>query len=195
MFNLFTVQLLNGAPFGVLLFLATVGLTLVFGVMDFITLAHGVQYMPGAYLAVAITGATGSLAAGIVLAPAAAPATFGLILLLNPSVKMIFGAAPLSPPTPDWLSGSIALGEGVLYPVYRFAIIAAGLGVAGLLRRLVEKTRAGMPARVGAIRGAFFGAMPVGLVDTLGRSYCVDPLRLFMGPAAARGLREGCPRC
>ncbi len=279
MFNLFIVQLLNGLQFGVLLFLVAAGLTLVFGVMDFINLAHGVQYMMGAYFAVAITAATGSLAAGIILALAAALAlglalevlvfrhlyarshldqvlaTFGLILLLNQSVKIIFGAAPLSLPAPEWLSGSIALGEGILYPVYRFAIIAAGLGVAALLWFTVEKTRAGMLVRagasdapmvsalgvdirklfmgvvafgtmlagfagamaapilsvepgmgdgvlilafvviviggVGSIRGAFFGALLVGLVDTLGRSYSVDLMRLFMGPAAARGVAGG----
>lgn len=279
MLSLFIVQLLNGLQFGILLFLVAAGLTLVFGVMDFINLAHGVQYMLGAYLAVAVVGATGSFALGVPLALGAALllglaleylvfrhlygrshldqvlATFGLILLVNQSVKMIWGAAPLSLPMPEWLSGSVALGEGILYPVYRFAIIAAGLLIAGLLWLLVERTRAGMLVRAGAsdapmvsalgidinrlfmvvfafgamlaafagamaapilsvepgmgdnvlilafvviviggigsIRGAFFAALLVGLVDTLGRSYSVDVLRLFTGPAAARGIAGG----
>jgi branched-chain amino acid transport system permease protein len=276
---LFLVQALNGLQLGVLLFLVAAGLTLVFGVMDFINLAHGVQYMLGAYLAVTLAAATGSFVAGVALAVAAAGvaglvlerlvfrhlyarshldqvlATFGLILLLNQSVKMVWGAAPLSLTMPDWLSGSVALGEGVLYPVYRIALIAAGLSVALLLWFLVERTRAGMLTRagasdaamvsalgvdigrlfmgvfalgamlagfagamaapilsvepgmgdgvlilafvvivvggVGSIRGAFFGALLVGLVDTFGRSYAVDLLRLFMGPAAARGVATG----
>ena len=177
-------------------------------------------------------------------------ATFGLILLLNQAVKMIWGAAPLSVPVPEFLSGNVRLMDGILYPVYRFALIAAGLGVGALLWFVVEKTRAGMLLRAGAsnapmvsalgvdirklfmvvfafgtmlagfagamaapilsvepgmgdtvlilafvvivvggigsIRGAFVGALIVGLVDTLGRSSMNDLLRLFMAPASAR---------
>ncbi len=272
--SLLIVQLLNGLQFGVLLFLVAAGLTLVFGVMDFINLAHGVQYMLGAYLAVTFVGLTGSFLLGLVLALAAALllglaleflvfrhlyerdhldqvlATFGLILLLNQAVKMIWGAAPLSVPVPEFLSGNVRLMDGILYPVYRFALIAAGLGVGALLWFVVEKTRAGMLLRAGAsnapmvsalgvdirklfmvvfafgtmlagfagamaapilsvepgmgdtvlilafvvivvggigsIRGAFVGALIVGLVDTLGRSSMNDLLRLFMAPASAR---------
>ncbi|MGX1739965.1 branched-chain amino acid ABC transporter permease [Bosea sp. NPDC055353] len=272
--SLLIVQLLNGLQFGVLLFLVAAGLTLVFGVMDFINLAHGVQYMLGAYLAVTFVSLTGSFLLGLVLALAAALllglaleflvfrhlyerdhldqvlATFGLILLLNQAVKMIWGAAPLSVPVPEFLSGNVRLMDGILYPVYRFALIGAGLSVGGLLWFVVEKTRAGMLLRAGAsnapmvsalgvdirklfmvvfafgtmlagfagamaapilsvepgmgdtvlilafvvivvggigsIRGAFVGALIVGLVDTLGRSSMNDLLRLFMAPASAR---------
>src|SRR5215475_5535342 len=128
--GLVVVQILNGLQFGVLLFLIAAGLTLVFGVMDFINLAHGVQYMLGAYLAVAFYAATGSFVAALLLALIAAlavglllelvvfrrlyerdhldhvMATFGIILLLNHGVKLIWGAAPLSLPMPDLLSGS-----------------------------------------------------------------------------------------
>ena len=272
--SLLIVQLLNGLQFGVLLFLVAAGLALVFGVMDFINLAHGVQYMLGAYLAVTFVSLTGSFLLGLVLALATALllglaleflvfrhlyerdhldqvlATFGLILLLNQAVKMIWGAAPLSVPVPEFLSGNVRLMDGILYPVYRFALIAAGLGVGALLWFVVEKTRAGMLLRAGAsnapmvsalgvdirklfmvvfafgtmlagfagamaapllsvepgmgdtvlilafvvivvggigsIRGAFVGALIVGLVDTLGRSSMNDLLRLFMAPASAR---------
>jgi branched-chain amino acid transport system permease protein len=116
--GLLIVQILNGLQFGILLFLVAAGLTLVFGVMDFINLAHGVQYMLGAYLAVTFVSLTGSFVLGLVLALAAALvfglaleflvfrhlyerdhldqvlATFGLILLLNQGVKIIWGAAP-----------------------------------------------------------------------------------------------------
>ena len=125
MSTLFIVQTLNGLQFGVLLFLIAAGLTLVFGVMDFINLAHGVQYMLGAYLAVMFYGLTGSFLLALVLALAAALAfgllleftvfrhlydrdhldqviaTFGIILFLNQGVKVVWGAAPLSLPIPD----------------------------------------------------------------------------------------------
>src|SRR5436853_4353559 len=117
--GLLVVQVLNGLQLGILLFLIAAGLTLVFGVMDFINLAHGVQYMLGAYLAVAFYAATGSFAAALVLALIAAlaaglllelvvfrhlyerdhldhvMATFGIILLLNHGVRLVWGAAPL----------------------------------------------------------------------------------------------------
>src|ERR1700687_4610670 len=127
--TLLVVQILNGLQLGVLLFLIAAGLTLVFGVMDFINLAHGVQYMLGAYLAVAFYAVTGSFLAALVLALAAAlgfglllefvvfrqlydrdhpdpvKATFGIILFLNHGVKLVWGAAPLSLPIPAALSG------------------------------------------------------------------------------------------
>jgi len=268
------VQILNGLQLGVLLFLIAAGLTLVFGVMDFINLAHGVQYMLGAYLAVAFYGLTGNFLAALVLALAATlafgllleflvfrhlyerdhldhvMATFGIILFLNHAVKYVWGAAPLSLPIPDALSGSVMLMEGLQYPVWRLVIIGSGLAVAAGLHALVSHTRIGMLVRAGAsnaqmvsalgvdirrlfmivfgfgamlagfagimiapilsvepgmgdtililafvviviggigsIRGAFLAALIVGLVDTLGRSFAVDILRLFMGPSPAR---------
>src|SRR5580704_8401679 len=151
---LLIVQALNGLQLGVLLFLIAAGLTLVFGVMNFINLAHGVQYMLGAYFAVMIYGLTGSFLACLVLALAAAlafglaleflvfrhlydrdhldqvVATFGIILFLNHAVRVVWGAAPLTLPVPEVFTGSIVLMSGLLYPVWRLVIIASGLAVA-----------------------------------------------------------------
>jgi branched-chain amino acid transport system permease protein len=270
--TLLLIQVLNGLQFGIILFLIAAGLTLVFGVMDFINLAHGVQYMVGAYFAAAFTAYTGNFLYGLLLAlPAALAfglllevlvfrhlydrdhldqvlATFGVILFLNQGVKFVWGAAPLSVPVPDALSGSISLGN-LFYPVYRFAVIGAGLAVAGLLYVLVNHTRAGMLVRAGAtnapmvsalgvnirrlfmivfgfgamlagfagamvapilsvepgmgdnililafvviviggigsIRGAFLAALLIGLVDTLGRSFAPNILRLMLDPSMA----------
>ncbi len=184
--TLLLLQVLNGAQFGLILFLIAAGLTLVFGVMDFINLAHGVQYMVGAYLAAAFTAYTGSFLYGLLLAlPAALAfgllleilvfrhlyerdhldqvlATFGVILFLNQGVKFVWGAAPLSVPIPEALSGSVALGN-LFYPVYRFAVIGAGLGVAGLLYVLVNHTRAGMLVRAGASNAPMVSALGVNI--------------------------------
>ena len=272
--SLFLVQLLNGLQLGILLFLVAAGLTLVFGVMDFINLAHGVQYMVGAYLMAAFYQLTGNFLIALLLAlPTALVfglllevlvfrhlydrdhldqvlATFGIILFLNQGVKIIWGAAPLQVPVPDVLSGSVRLMEGLNYPVYRFAIIAAGLAVAALLYAVVNHTRVGMLIRAGAsnapmvsalgvdihhlfmivfgfgamlaglagimmapvlsvepgmgdsililafvviviggigsIRGAFLAALMIGIIDTLGRSFTVDILRLALSTATAR---------
>ncbi|MEQ1614797.1 MAG: branched-chain amino acid ABC transporter permease [Hyphomicrobiaceae bacterium] len=271
--GLFLVQTLNGLQFGILLFLIAAGLTLVFGVMDFINLAHGVQYMVGAYLAATFTALTGNLFLGLALTlPTALAfglllevlifrhlydrdhleqvlATFGLILFLNQAVKLIWGAAPLSVPVPEILSGSVVLMPGLLYPVYRIAIITAGLATALGLYFLTTRTRIGMLVRAGAtnaqmvsalgvdirrlfmivfgfgamlagfagamvapilsvepgmgdnlliltfvviviggigsIRGAFIASLLIGLIDTLGRSFGPQMLRLVMDPAAA----------
>ncbi len=190
--TLFLIQCLNGLQLGVLLFLVAAGLTLVFGVMDFINLAHGVQYMLGAYLAVTFTALTGNLFLALPLALAAALglglllevavfrhlydrdhleqvlATFGIILFLNQGVKIVWGAAPLSVPVPEVLQGSIAIAQGVLYPVYRLAIISAGLAVALGLHLVINHTRVGMLIRAGATNAP--------MVSALG----VDIRRLFM---------------
>jgi branched-chain amino acid transport system permease protein len=182
---LFVVQLLNGLQLGVLLFLIAAGLTLVFGVMDFINLAHGVQYMLGAYLAVHFHALTGNFAAALVLALAAALlvglaleilvfrrlyardhldqvlATFGIILFLNEAVEVIWGAVPLTLPAPQWLDGSFVLMEGLLYPTYRLAILAAGLLVAVGLWFLVMRTRVGMRIRAGATHPDIVAALGV----------------------------------
>jgi branched-chain amino acid transport system permease protein len=272
--SLVLVQTLNGLQFGVLLFLIAAGLTLVFGVMDFINLAHGVQYMLGAYLAVMFYRLTGSFVLALLLALAAALAfglllefaifrhlydrhhleqviaTFGIIIFLNQGVKTVWGAAPLTLPIPEFLSGSVLLMPGQLYPVWRLVIIGSGLAVALILYFLVGYTRVGMLVRAGAsnarivsalgvnirrlfmivfgfgtmlaafagvmiapilsvepgmgdtililafvviviggigsMRGAFIAALLIGLVDTLGRSFAVDILRLFLSPSPAR---------
>src|SRR4029077_11960841 len=155
--GLVVVQILNGLQFGVLLFLIAAGLTLVFGVMDFINLAHGVQYMLGAYLATTCYALTGNFLFALALALAAAllfglilefvvfrrlydrdhldqvMATFGIILFLNHGVKLVWGAAPLSLPIPELLAGSVRLADGLVYPVWRLVIIGAGLAGAGPL--------------------------------------------------------------
>jgi branched-chain amino acid transport system permease protein len=181
------VQILNGLQFGLILFLIAAGLTLVFGVMDFINLAHGVQYMVGAYLAAAFTAMTGSFLAGLALAlPAALAfglllevlifrhlydrnhldqvlATFGVIIFLNQAVKFVWGAAPLSVPIPEALSGAIEVADGMLYPVYRLVIIGAGLGVGLALYFIVNRTRLGMLVRAGASNAPMVSALGVNI--------------------------------
>src|SRR5438477_10323720 len=185
--SLFVVQILNGLQLGVLLFLIAAGLTLVFGVMDFINLAHGVQYMLGAYLAVAFYTLTGGFLAALVLALAATLAfglllefavfrhlydrdhldhviaTFGIILFLNHGVKLVWGAAPLSLPMPELFSGSVKLADGLLYPVWRLVVIASGLLVAVLLYVVVAHTRIGMLVRAGANNAAMVSALGVNI--------------------------------
>src|SRR4051812_20279449 len=272
--QLLLVQLLNGLQYGVLLFLVAAGLTLVFGVMDFINLAHGVQYMLGAYAGASFATLTGSFWAGLALTLPATLlsslilewlvfrhlygrdhlsqvlATFGVILVLREGVRALFGSAPLQVAMPAMLSGGIELMPGLSYPVYRLAILAAGLGSALLLWLLVERTRAGALVRAGAsnapmvaalgvdiqrlfmlvfgcgamlagfagmmaapllavepgmgdgvlitafvviviggigsVRGAFLGALLVGLIETLGRALLPDLLRLVLAPSPAR---------
>ena len=183
--TLLLIQTLNGLQLGVLLFLIAAGLTLVFGVMDFINLAHGVQYMLGAYFLAAFAAATGSFALGLVLALAAALicgmvlerlvlrhlygrdhldqvlATFGIILFLNEAVRAFWGSAPLHVEIPEALSGAVRLMPGLLYPLYRLVLIGAGLGVAVLLYVLVAHTRIGMRVRAGASDAAMVSALGV----------------------------------
>ena len=174
MMNLFVLQLLNGVQLGVLLFLIAAGLTLVFGIMDVINLAHGVLYMVGAYPIATFAAATGSFWWGLLLMlPAAVVlglvvefvvmrrlyarshldqvlATFGLVMIANEAVKMIWGTSPLSVPMPEILSGSVPLMGPLKYPVYRIAIIVTGLAVAAGLFVMVNYTRVGMLLRAGA---------------------------------------------
>ncbi|MDB5549918.1 MAG: transporter permease, partial [Tardiphaga sp.] len=181
------VQILNGLQFGLILFLIAAGLTLVFGVMDFINLAHGVQYMVGAYLAAAFTAMTGSFVAGLALAMPAALifglalellifrhlydrdhldqvlATFGVIIFLNQAVKFLWGAAPLSVPIPDALSGVVEIADGMLYPIYRLVIIGVGLGLGLALYWIVNKTKLGMLVRAGATHAPIVAALGVNI--------------------------------
>src|ERR1700730_14241176 len=168
--TLLAVQILNGLQLGVLLFLVAAGLTLVFGVMDFINLAHGVRFLSALALALAA-----ALACGLVLEFAVfrhlydrdhldhVIATFGIILFLNHGVKLVWGAAPLSLPMPELFSGSVRLAEGLVYPVWRLVIIAAGLAVAALLYLLVAHTRIGMLVRSGATNAAMVSALGVNI--------------------------------
>ncbi|WP_405403731.1 branched-chain amino acid ABC transporter permease [Paracoccus sp. Ld10] len=273
MTSLFLLQLLNGVQLGVLLFLIAAGLTLVFGIMDFVNLAHGVNYMVGAYLVVMFAGLTGSYALGLALTlPATLViglvlealifrrlydrphldqvlATFGLVMVVTELVKIIWGQSPLSVLPPDALSGSVPLVGALRYPVFRLVVIGAGLAVAVGLWLVITRTRIGMQLRAGAsnramvgalgvdigrlftvifafgamlagfagamvapilsvdpgmgesvliltfvviviggigsIKGAFAGALLVGIVDTLGRSFGPIILRAVMEPSAA----------
>ena len=268
-------QALNGFQLGILLFLMAAGLTLVFGIMSFVNLAHGSLYMFGAYFAATIATHSGSFVLAIVLTLVLifllgllldkgglsilhrrshldqVLATFGLILFSNELVRIIWGNAPIYMDAPDYLSGAVNL-FGLNYPAYRFAIIVAGLLIAIGLYVLIERTRVGMLIRAGAsnrrmvsalgvniawlnrfvfalgaglaglagalvgpivsvesgmgepvliltlvviviggigsIRGAFFGALVVGLVDTMGRVFLPIWLRETFDPAMATAV-------
>ncbi|MEZ5660763.1 MAG: branched-chain amino acid ABC transporter permease [Burkholderiaceae bacterium] len=182
---LLLIQMLNGLQLGVLLFLLAAGLTLTFGIMDFINLAHGSLYMVGAYLCATITHWSGSFLIGLVAAiPLTALvglllemlvirhlyqrdhldhvlATFGLILCMDTLVHMIWGPEGIAIPLPDWLDGQIELGAGLLFPSYRVLIISAGLVIALGLYLLVNHTRLGMRIRAGASNRTMIAALGV----------------------------------
>jgi branched-chain amino acid transport system permease protein len=270
---LFIEQCLNGLQFGLLLFLLAAGLTLVFGIMDLVNLAHGSLYMLGAYFAATFAAWTDSFIAGAVLALLATLVvgmavevvalrrlygrdhldhvlgTFGLILFFNELVRLIWGPAGLSLSLPTWLIYPIEILPGLFYPTYRIAIILTALLVALFLYFLVMRTRLGMLIRAGAsnremvgalgvninllytlvfglgaalaalaglmqapiltvqigmgenililafvviiiggigsIRGAFVAAILVGLIDTIGRAFLPDLLRLVLSSRGA----------
>ncbi|WP_170473181.1 branched-chain amino acid ABC transporter permease [Ruegeria arenilitoris] len=267
-------QILNGLQFGVMLFLMAAGLTLIFGVMGLINLAHGSLYMVGAFAAAAVAGATGSFFAGLVAALAAAAlagaiieigiirrlydaphldqvlATFALILIFSEGTRWVFGSFPLFLNIPQGLSGPVSLPGGIEYPLYRLFLILMGIAIAGGLWLLIERTRIGIQIRagendremiaalgvdisklytlvfalgaalaglagalvgaiqsvqvgmgepvlilafvviviggIGSIRGAFIGALLVGLTDTLGGVFLPELFKLFMDSGAAQ---------
>lgn len=170
---LFLEQLLNGLQLGMTLFLMSAGLTLVFGVMGLINLAHGSLYMIGAFCCAWITGLTDSFALGLIAGFAGAAiagliievivirrlydrghldqvlATFALILIISEGTSWIFGSSPLYLNIPSWLSGSLSLWGGGSYPIYRLVIIAIGILIAYGLYLLITKTRLGMRIRAG----------------------------------------------
>jgi branched-chain amino acid transport system permease protein len=270
---LFIEQCLNGLQFGLLLFLLAAGLTLVFGIMDLVNLAHGSLYMLGAYFAATFAAWTDSFVIAALLALAATLVvgmalevvalrrlygrdhldqvlgTFGLILFFNELVRIIWGPAGMSLPLPMWLIYPIEILPGLFYPTYRIAIILTALLVALFLYVLVMRTRLGMLIRAGAsnremtgalgvninllctlvfglgaalaglaglmqapiltvqigmgenililafvviiiggigsIRGAFIAAVLVGLIDTIGRAFLPDILRLVLSSRGA----------
>jgi branched-chain amino acid transport system permease protein len=271
--TLVLIQFLNGLQLGVLLFLLAAGLTLVFGIMDFVNLAHGSLYMLGAFLAATLAALTGSFVIGVLLAlPAMALvglalelsvvralyqrdhldhvlATFGLILVIDTLAHLIWGPEGVSIPVPVWLRGQVEIFPNIIFPSYRLLIIVTGLAVAGLLYWLVNHTRLGMLIRAGAsnrtmvsalgvdigtmfaavfaigavlaglagmliapitgasigmgndiiitafvviivggigsMKGAFVAALVMGLIDTLGRSFLVELVKLAMADSAA----------
>src|SRR3954467_15647290 len=162
---LFLEQALNGVQFGLMLFLLAAGLTLVFGIMDMINLAHGSLYMVGAYFMASFVQMTGSFWLGLPLAIGATAlvgavleltllrrlygrdhlaqvlATFALILIANEAVRIVWGAQPLLLNPPPSLPGPVTLPGGLQYASYRLLIIGVGLAVAFLLYFLVTKTR------------------------------------------------------
>lgn len=180
-------QTLNGLQLGVMLFLMAAGLTLVFGIMNLLNLAHGSFYMIGAYFAAVAQAWTGSFLLGVLIAlPLTVAvgiavefialrhlyardhldqvlATFGLILFFNELVRIIFGPQPLFMALPPALSGQIELLPGFPYPTYRLAITGAGLAVGLGLAWLIQRTRLGMLIRAGASNREMVGALGVNI--------------------------------
>ena len=195
--SLFVIQLLNGVQYGFLLFLMAAGLTLVFGIMNFVNLAHGSLYMMGAYFAAwafnhglfgikesfliaAFVGVTGSFVLGVVLERVLLTglyrrdhldqvlATFGLILVFNEVARFIWGVSPYYMQVPAALEGTVDI-LGIAYPKYRFMIILVGASVAAGMYWLIQKTRIGMLIRAGASNAPMVGALGVNiaLLNTL----------------------------
>lgn len=270
---LFIEQMLNGLQFGVMLFLMSAGLTLVFGVMGLINLAHGSLYMVGAFAAAAVAAATGSFVLALMASLAAAAlagalieltvirrlykrdhldqvlATFALILIFSEGTRWVFGSFPLFWDVPAVLAGPVTLPGGIQYPAYRLSIIAIGLVVAAGMFVLINHTRVGIRIRageadremiaalgvdiaklytfvfalgaalagfagalvgaiqsvqvgmgepvlilafvviviggIGSIKGAFVGALLVGVTDTMGRFLLPQIFAVFLDPSAA----------
>lgn len=184
--NLLLTQLLNGLQLGLLLFLLASGLTLIFGIMDFINLSHGSFYMIGAYFCGSVVAKSGSFLAGILLGLIGMFAvgalvewfiarklyradhldhvlvTFGLILIFDTLVHLIWGAAGMAIPLPQVLNGQLTLGD-LVFPIYRLLIIFAGLLVVGILFILVTKTRLGMLIRAGASNRTMVEALGINI--------------------------------
>jgi branched-chain amino acid transport system permease protein len=180
-------QCLNGLQLGLLLFLLAAGLTLVFGIMDLVNLAHGSLYMVGAYFAATFTALTGSFVTGAALALGATLlvgmaveviamrrlygrdhldhvlGTFGLILFFNELVRLIWGPAGLTVPLPTWLNTAVPVLPGMYYPTYRIAIIVVALAVALFLYLVVMRTRVGMLIRAGASNREMVGALGINI--------------------------------
>ena len=184
---LYLEQILNGLQLGVMLFLMAAGLTLVFGIMNLVNLAHGALYMVGAYLATYFFQATGSFVLGVALALAGTLlvgiitelvalrtlyqrdhldqvlATFGLILIFNELVAMLWGRAAIYSSLPAYLQGHVELLPGLRYPLYRLLIIIVGLLVAVGLWYVVARTRLGMLIRAGASNRTMVAALGINI--------------------------------
>lgn len=172
--SFYFIQLLNGIQYGFLLFLMASGLTLIFGIMGIINLAHGAFYMIGAYLCYWLTGITGNLFTGILLAIPLAILfgyaverlaisylyqrdhlyqvllTYALILIANELQSLFWGNDVHSVPIPELLRGSIQLTENQAYPIYRLFISGACIVLAAAMYWVIQKTRLGMTIRAGA---------------------------------------------
>ncbi len=178
-------QTLNGLQFGVMLFLMAAGLTLIFGVMGLINLAHGALYMVGAFAAAAMAAATGSFVLALAASLAAAAlagvviettvirrlydrdhldqvlATFALILIFSEGTRWLFGSFPLFLDRPEYLSGTVTLPFGIEYSKYRLSLIVVGLAVAAGLFWMIAKTRIGIRIRAGENDREMIGALGV----------------------------------
>ena len=178
-------QVLNGLQYGMMLFLMAAGLTLVFGVMGLINLAHGSLYMVGAFACAAVAAATGSFWLGLAASLAAAAAlgalvevvvirrlyardhldqvlaTFALILVFSEGTRWLFGSFPLFLSLPPALSGAVTLPGGLVYPAFRLAIIVIGAVVAVGLFWLIGRTRLGIRIRAGEADREMIAALGV----------------------------------
>jgi branched-chain amino acid transport system permease protein len=183
----FIEQCLNGVQLGMLLFLLAAGLTLVFGIMDLVNLAHGSLYMLGAYFAATLAAVTGSFVVAVVLAVIGSLVagmvlevvairrlygrnhldhvlgTFGLLLFFNELVRLVWGPAGMTLPVPPQMLTAVQIIPGVYYPLYRLVIIVAALAVASFLYALVMRTRLGMLIRAGASNREMAGALGVNI--------------------------------
>ncbi|MEM1317679.1 MAG: branched-chain amino acid ABC transporter permease [Pseudomonadota bacterium] len=186
-FTLIAEQTLNGLQFGVMLFLMAAGLTLIFGVMGLINLAHGSLYMVGAFACAAVAAATGSwwlgVVASLVFAAAAGAvveltvirrlykrdhldqvlATFALILIFSEGTRWLFGSFPLYLSVPSALSGAVTLPGGIDYPLFRLFIIGVGLMLAAGLMVFIAKTRVGARIRAGQSDREMISALGVNI--------------------------------
>ena len=183
----FIEQCLNGVQLGMLLFLLAAGLTLIFGIMDLVNLAHGSLYMLGAYFAATFAGLTGSFVLGAALALIATAAagmaleviairplygrghldqvlgTFGLILFFNELVRLVWGPAGMTLSLPSEMLTAVQIIPGIYYPLYRLVIILVTLAVAALLYIVVMRTRLGMLIRAGASNREMVAALGINI--------------------------------
>src|SRR5246127_4739422 len=183
----FIEQCLNGIQLGMLLFMLAAGLTLIFGIMDLVNLAHGSLYMLGAYFAATFAAFTGSFVLGAILALAATfvsgvvleviairplygrdhlhhvLGTFGLLLFFNELVRLIWGPAGMTLSLPPEMLNAVEVVPGLFYPLYRLVIIAVTLAVAALIYFLIMRTRLGMLIRAGASNREMVGALGVNI--------------------------------
>ena len=180
-------QILNGVQLGIILFLIAAGLTLTFGIMNFVNLAHGSLFMVGAYIGLSVQSVTGSYLAGLVVAMAGTMllglvlestilrrlysrdhvdqvlCTVGLTFVFNEAARWIWGPEPRHAPIPAFFNRTVELLPGAPYPAYRLAIIAIGLAAAALLSMLISRTRTGMLIRAGASNRTMVGVMGVNI--------------------------------
>ena len=183
--HLFVEQTLNGLQLGFTLLMVSAGLTLIFGIMNIINLAHGSLFMVGAFVAADVGARTGNYAVALLAGTVAAAvagmivefvlirrlylrdhldqvlATFAIVLIANQAVQMIWGTKPSSVSTPAFLDRTVTVLPGLPYPAYRLAIIAAGIAAISFLHLLVERTRVGMWIRAGTTHRELLGAFGV----------------------------------